>query len=102
MGGVFWKFTSPGRAGVPDRLAVFPDGRVVFVELKTETGRLTKLQKAVQKQLIDLWQQVCTVYGMDGAREFLEDVKNNCFILPVYAGDDIYDQVFDREEVMPK
>jgi len=32
-GGLAWKFTSPGTAGVPDRIVLLPGGRVVFVEL---------------------------------------------------------------------
>lgn len=33
-GGTAYKFTSPGRRGVPDRLVLLPGGRVVFVECK--------------------------------------------------------------------
>lgn len=76
-GGVFLKFTSPGRTGVPDRIAIFPDGRLVFVELKTETGKLTKVQAYVCKQLIDLKQTVCIVHGMNGAKQFLEDMEDH-------------------------
>ena len=43
-GALFYKFVSPGRPGVPDRIAVLPGGRVVFIELKTDTGRVSKLQ----------------------------------------------------------
>ena len=32
--GVAYKFVSPGRRGVPDRLVLFPGGRAYFVELK--------------------------------------------------------------------
>lgn len=75
LGGEFWKFTSPGRDGVPDRIAIFPDGRLVFVELKTERGRLSKVQAYVCKCLIDMHQRVCIVFGMEGAREFLQDMR---------------------------
>lgn len=34
LGGVAWKWVSPGRSGVPDRICIFPSGRIVFVELK--------------------------------------------------------------------
>lgn len=34
LGGVAWKWVSPGRNGVPDRICLFPGGRVIFVELK--------------------------------------------------------------------
>lgn len=33
IGGLCWKFTSPGTAGVPDRICIHR-GRVIFVELK--------------------------------------------------------------------
>ena len=40
-GGVCWKFTSPGTAGVPDRIVLMPSGRIGFVEVKApgETPR---------------------------------------------------------------
>lgn len=34
LGGVCWKWVSPGIRGVPDRICIFPGGRIVFVELK--------------------------------------------------------------------
>ena len=88
QGGVFLKFTSPGRTGVPDRIAIFPDGRLVFVELKTETGKLTKVQAYVCKQLIDLKQTVCIVHGMNGAKQFLEDMENHSRARWIYKGGD--------------
>jgi hypothetical protein len=41
VGGVCWKFTSPGTAGVPDRIVLMPSGRIGFVEVKApgETPR---------------------------------------------------------------
>lgn len=33
-GGTAYKFTSPGRRGVPDRLVLLPGGRAIFVECK--------------------------------------------------------------------
>ena len=44
MGGIAYKFTSPAHRGVSDRVVVLPEGIVWFVELKTETGRLSPLQ----------------------------------------------------------
>ena len=42
LGCLYYKFVSPGNAGVPDRLLVLPDGRVWFVELKDAAGRLSR------------------------------------------------------------
>ena len=39
-GGLCYKFVSPGNPGVPDRLIITPTGKTIFVELKTEVGRL--------------------------------------------------------------
>ena len=44
-GGVAYKWVSPGRVGVADRIVILPGGRVWFVELKTATGRLSPLQQ---------------------------------------------------------
>ena len=44
-GGLCYKFVSPGNPGVPDRLIITPTGKTIFVELKTEVGRLAKVQK---------------------------------------------------------
>ena len=44
-GGLCYKFVSPGNPGVPDRIIITPIGKTVYVELKTETGRLAKVQK---------------------------------------------------------
>ena len=39
-GGLCYKFVSPSNPGVPDRIIITPDGKIIFVELKTEIGRL--------------------------------------------------------------
>lgn len=43
-GGVCWKFTSPGTAGVPDRLVLMPEGRIAFVEVKRPGEKPRPLQ----------------------------------------------------------
>lgn len=43
-GGMCMKFVSPGTAGVPDRIIITATGKILFVELKTETGHLSKIQ----------------------------------------------------------
>ena len=45
-GGLCLKWVCPGWAGVPDRIVLLPEGRVVFVELKRpKGGKLSELQK---------------------------------------------------------
>lgn len=75
MGGACFKWTSPGTDGVPDRIVILPDGRVIFVELKTETGRLSPVQEYQINRLRRLKQTACVVYGAEGVREFLRDLE---------------------------
>lgn len=42
-GWLCWKFVSPGRRGVPDRIVIRP-GAVAFVEVKRKGGRVSPLQ----------------------------------------------------------
>ncbi|MGE7129175.1 VRR-NUC domain-containing protein [Lysinibacillus xylanilyticus] len=44
LGGLCYKFVSPGNKGVPDRLIILPNGQVIFAELKNETGKLSPIQ----------------------------------------------------------
>jgi len=60
MAGKTWKFTSPGRRGVADRIACLPGGGTWFVELKTVGGRLSVLQRAFAADMVRLNQRyVC-------------------------------------------
>ena len=61
LGGKFYKWTSPGNDGVPDRIAILPGGKIFFVELKTENGRLSEIQKWVQEHLKGLGCNVRTI-----------------------------------------
>lgn len=71
LGGVAYKFTSPGNSGVPDRLVVFRGRAPIFVELKTKTGKLTELQEVQIERLRSLGQDVRVLYGRDEVLRFL-------------------------------
>ena len=44
-GGLTFKFISPGNPGVPDRIVLLPGGKVYFVEMKTSSGKLSRIQR---------------------------------------------------------
>lgn len=73
IGGRAYKWISPGNDGVPDRILFFPDGRHVFVELKADKGRLTRLQQLQIKRLRELLQPVYVVRGISGVSQFFHD-----------------------------
>jgi len=50
-GGLALKFVSPGMEGVPDRLLLFPEGRVAFVEVKAPGEKPRPLQVHRMEQL---------------------------------------------------
>ena len=58
--GVAYKFTSPNRRSVPDRLCVV-HGKVFFVELKATGKKSTESQLREQDRLIALDQYVYTI-----------------------------------------
>lgn len=62
--GMCFKWVSPGFTGVPDRIAVMPEGRIIFIEVKRPDGKgkVSKRQQRVSDQLKALG---CTVLVVD-------------------------------------
>ena len=73
-GGLCYKFVSPGNPGVPDRIVITPTGRTIYVELKTEVGRLAAVQKWQQEEMRKRGAEVRTLKGLDQVRTFVEEV----------------------------
>ena len=74
LGGLCYKFISPGNDGVPDRIIITPKGAVWFVELKTETGRLSPRQRLQIDRLSGHNCNVVTVYGWEDAERTIRTV----------------------------
>jgi len=79
IGGLSFKWVSPGNPGVPDRIYVFPNNQVYFVELKTESGRLSNIQKWQRQRLKDLGVNYRLVKGMQEAKEFVKELKDEVY-----------------------
>lgn len=73
-GGMALKLTSPSSSGLPDRMLLFPKGRVLFVELKAPGKKTRKLQDVVIGTLRRLGFRVEVVDSKDKAREVLNDL----------------------------
>lgn len=71
MGGVAYKFVSPGNSGVPDRIILMPGGKIYFVELKREDGQLTNLQKRQINRIRKMDCRVDVLRGMVEVSNFL-------------------------------
>ena len=72
IGGMCIKWTSPGFRGVPDRIVIYPSVGVVFVELKSPTGKLSDRQKRVKNMLAKAGALVFSLNGTDGVDEFVD------------------------------
>lgn len=73
-GGKAFKFTSPGNAGVQDRL-VLRDGRAYFVEVKAPGEKLRPLQRYRQRQLQRLGFEPYVIDSVAGVREFVDEIS---------------------------
>ena len=51
LGGICFKFTSPGCAGVPDRIVLLPGGLVCFLEIKRPKQKARPLQEYWLKEI---------------------------------------------------
>jgi len=74
IGGKTYKFTSPGRKGVADRIACLPDGSTWFVELKTKGGRLSALQKMFMSDMALLKQNYACLWTLEQVDEWIKTV----------------------------
>ena len=61
-----YKFTSPARAAVPDRLFIRPDGRMWFVEFKRQGAKPTEAQEREHHRLR---QHKVNVFVIDNVEE---------------------------------
>ena len=75
LGGMCLKFVSPSSKGVPDRIVLLPNGKVIFVELKTETGRLSKIQEYIIDEMQKRKADVRVLYGLNDVKMFLTEVE---------------------------
>jgi hypothetical protein len=66
QGVLVYKFTSPARAAVPDRLFIRPDGKVWFCEFKREGQKPTPAQ---EREHIRLQQHKVSVFVIDNVEE---------------------------------
>lgn len=88
IGGLCFKFTSPGNAGVPDRIVIH-EGRVMFVELKKPGETPRELQKFTAKKMRD---KGVFVYCMS-CKQQVDAFINELIASPKYPKEYNYDAI---------
>lgn len=76
LGCLVFKFMSPGKAGVPDRLVLLPGGRCFFVELKRPGQKLRPLQRFWKEKLEAMG---ASYYVVDSYEAIDTVVKDACY-----------------------
>lgn len=75
LGGLCYKFTSPGNIGVPDRIVVL-NGKTVFVELKKpEGGRFSKMQEYQIRRIHENGGIVVRIKNYEEVDKFIEVIQ---------------------------
>jgi len=71
-GWLTYKFTSPARRSVPDRIMIAPGGKVFFVEFKRQHGKLTSGQEREIKRLIEHGVHAKVIYSLAEGVKFVD------------------------------
>lgn len=73
-GGKCYKFVCPGHIGAPDRICIFPGGRIFFVETKAPGGKPRPAQLAFHRELAALGVTVRVIDTRDKVIAFIKEV----------------------------
>lgn len=76
-GGLAVKITSPGFNGMPDRLVMFPGGRIAFVEVKAPGETPRPLQRSRLKLLRRLGFKAFVLDNTSDIPKIIEEVMQN-------------------------
>lgn len=71
LGGIAYKFVSPGHAGVADRLVLLPGGVVWFIEVKAPGGRLSPLQVLFARRMQEMGMNYRVIWSKEDVDAWL-------------------------------
>jgi len=77
MGGFSPKLVSPGSDGMPDRLVLFPGGKLAFVETKAPGRQMRPLQVRRERQLEALGFRVYCVDRPEQIGGVLDEIRSS-------------------------
>lgn len=75
-GGMCIKLLCNHIQGLPDRLCLFPDGKIAFVELKTTGEKPKRIQTFMHNKLRKLGFQVLVIDSVKKVSEFIDDITD--------------------------
>ena len=78
QGFLVYKFTSPQRAAVPDRLYITPQGKVFFVEFKREGMKPTPAQQREHGRLREQGVMVFVIDKVTAGKAMVDEMSLKC------------------------
>ncbi|AEG81705.1 PDDEXK family nuclease [Corynebacterium ulcerans] len=75
QGGIALKLTTPGHAGIPDRLILLPNGRIGFIELKAPGKKPRPLQQHRINQLKKLGFHATYINNTNQIRDVIHEIQ---------------------------
>lgn len=75
IGGKAFKLTSPGTTGLPDRMVLLPEGKIIFAELKAPGKKLRPLQVHRVNQIRALGFRVDVINSKEDVDKFVRSVS---------------------------
>ena len=76
-GGMCIKLLCDQLMGLPDRLCLFPNHKIVFVETKTTGRKPRRIQAYIHKKLMALGFRVEIIDSIEGVKKLLEAINND-------------------------
>ena len=73
-GGLCIKLLTSQYIGLPDRLCLFPNGKIIFVELKSTGQKPRKIQVFVHNKLRSLGFQVEVIDSIEGVESLISKI----------------------------
>lgn len=74
-GGIAPKLTSPGTAGMPDRIIILPGGKIAFVELKAPGQKPRPIQIRQMDRLTQLGCMVRTIDHPNQIQGLIDEIQ---------------------------
>ena len=75
-GGLALKFTSPGYAGVPDRIVLMPEGKIAFCEMKAPGKMMRPLQIKRKEKLESLGFKVYCIDDPEEIKGVIDEIQS--------------------------
>ena len=76
LGCLWWKFTSPGTTGVPDRILIGPNGFIVFVELKSIKGKISPKQDVQMRKIMQRGSDVWLIREFEMFKDLIDEAMS--------------------------